>query len=90
MTNEAFEKLAEAIRSRVAAQGFMRLVDAELNIAASMRLAKTLNKLAVLVGACDGFVGNRMLSPYLREAEFLLEEGAAPYRSTQSTFGDTK
>jgi 3-hydroxyacyl-CoA dehydrogenase len=33
----------------------------------------------VLVGVCDGFVGNRMLSPYIREAVFLmLEEGALP------------
>ena len=47
-------------------------------IATVMQLAKRLGKVGVLVGVCDGFVGNRMLAPYLREAEFLLEEGALP------------
>lgn len=47
-------------------------------IATSMSLAKRLKKVGVLVGNCRGFVGNRMLGPYRREAEFLIEEGAAP------------
>jgi 3-hydroxyacyl-CoA dehydrogenase len=47
-------------------------------VATSMRLGKTLGKVPVLVGVCEGFVGNRMLFPYLRESEFLLEEGALP------------
>ena len=47
-------------------------------VATAMRLAGRLGKVGVLVGVCDGFVGNRMLAPYLREAEFLLEEGATP------------
>ncbi|MXY16551.1 MAG: 3-hydroxyacyl-CoA dehydrogenase [Acidobacteria bacterium] len=47
-------------------------------IATVMQLARRLGKVGVLVGVCDGFVGNRMLAPYLREAEFLLEEGALP------------
>jgi 3-hydroxyacyl-CoA dehydrogenase len=47
-------------------------------IASSMALAKKLNKVGVLVGNCRGFVGNRMLHCYLREAQFLVEEGAAP------------
>jgi len=47
-------------------------------IATSMALAKTLRKTGVLVGVCDGFVGNRMLAAYLREAYFVLEEGALP------------
>ncbi len=47
-------------------------------IATCMALAKTIRKVGVLVGVCDGFVGNRMLAPYLREAGFLLEEGALP------------
>jgi len=46
------------------------------NIATSMGLAKRLGKVGVLVGNCFGFVGNRMFVPYMREAEFLLEEGA--------------
>lgn len=47
-------------------------------IAAVFRLARQMGKLPVLVGVCDGFVGNRMVSPYAREAHFLLEEGASP------------
>ena len=47
-------------------------------IATSMALAKTLRKTGVLVGVCEGFVGNRMLLAYLRESYFLLEEGALP------------
>lgn len=47
-------------------------------IATVMDLSKKLKKIGVLVGVCDGFVGNRMLGPYLREAGFLLEEGALP------------
>jgi 3-hydroxyacyl-CoA dehydrogenase len=47
-------------------------------IATTMELARRIRKVGVLVGNCDGFVGNRMLAPYLREAEFLVEEGALP------------
>jgi 3-hydroxyacyl-CoA dehydrogenase len=47
-------------------------------IATSMALAKKIKKVGVLVGNCDGFVANRMLYGYLREATFLLEEGALP------------
>jgi 3-hydroxyacyl-CoA dehydrogenase len=47
-------------------------------IATCMQLAKKIKKVAVLVGVCDGFVGNRMVGEYLREAGFLLEEGATP------------
>jgi 3-hydroxyacyl-CoA dehydrogenase len=47
-------------------------------IATCMNLAKTLKKVGVLVGNCRGFVGNRMIHCYLREAQFLVEEGALP------------
>lgn len=47
-------------------------------IATAMALAKKLKKVGVLVGNCWGFVGNRMMLPYMREAQFLLEEGATP------------
>jgi 3-hydroxyacyl-CoA dehydrogenase len=47
-------------------------------IATSMNLAKRLKKVGVLVGNCYGFVGNRMLHQYGREAQFLVEEGAKP------------
>jgi 3-hydroxyacyl-CoA dehydrogenase len=46
-------------------------------IATCMQLSKTLGKVGVLVGNCRGFVGNRMFGPYRREAQFLVEEGAA-------------
>src|SRR5947207_10263742 len=45
-------------------------------IATSMDLAKRLGKTGVLVGNCRAFVGNRMFDPYIREAQFLVEEGA--------------
>lgn len=47
-------------------------------IATSMGLAKKLNKIGVLAGNCRGFIGNRMVHCYGREAQFLVEEGAAP------------
>ncbi len=46
-------------------------------IATSMLLGKQLKKIAVLAGNCRGFIGNRMIHVYLREAQFLLEEGAS-------------
>src|SRR5271167_2828687 len=46
-------------------------------IATSMALAKKLNKIGVLAGNCRGFIGNRMIHSYGREAQFLVEEGAA-------------
>ncbi len=45
-------------------------------VATCMALSKRLGKVGVLVGNCRGFVGNRMIFQYSREAEFLLEEGA--------------
>jgi 3-hydroxyacyl-CoA dehydrogenase len=47
-------------------------------IVTSMNVVRQTGKLPVLVGVCDGFVGNRMVAQYAREAEFLLEEGATP------------
>jgi 3-hydroxyacyl-CoA dehydrogenase len=43
-----------------------------------MKLAKTIGKIPVLVGVCHGFVGNRMLKGYARQAQLLLLEGATP------------
>jgi 3-hydroxyacyl-CoA dehydrogenase len=47
-------------------------------IATAMALAKRLGKVGVLVGNCPGFVGNRMMFPYMYEAQFLVEDGATP------------
>jgi 3-hydroxyacyl-CoA dehydrogenase len=46
-------------------------------IASSLKLAKRLGKVGVVVGNCFGFVANRMLAYYMREAYLLLEEGAS-------------
>ncbi|MFQ5534132.1 MAG: 3-hydroxyacyl-CoA dehydrogenase NAD-binding domain-containing protein [Sphingomonadales bacterium] len=47
-------------------------------IATTMKLAKTLAKIPVLARVCYGFIGNRMLEGYGREAGLLLLEGATP------------
>jgi 3-hydroxyacyl-CoA dehydrogenase len=47
-------------------------------VATVLALAKKLGKVGVVVGNCWGFVGNRMMLPYMREAQFLVEEGATP------------
>jgi 3-hydroxyacyl-CoA dehydrogenase len=52
--------------------------DTDVIIGRTIGLAKQLKKIPVVSGNCDGFIGNRMLYPYRRQAEFLLEEGATP------------
>ncbi len=47
-------------------------------LATAMKLSKKIRKVGVVAGVCDGFIGNRMLHDYFREAGFLLEEGALP------------
>ena len=47
-------------------------------LATGLALAKRLRKVAVVAGVCDGFIGNRMLDAYVREAFRLVEEGASP------------
>ncbi|HZC15340.1 MAG TPA: 3-hydroxyacyl-CoA dehydrogenase NAD-binding domain-containing protein [Caulobacteraceae bacterium] len=44
-----------------------------------MKLARKIGKIAVLVGVCPGFVGNRILSARQREANTLIMEGAMPW-----------
>ena len=61
-------KLLEIVRGR----------DTSLEvIATSIKLAKQIAKVGVVVGNCFGFVANRMLAYYMREAYLLLEEGAS-------------
>lgn len=48
-------------------------------IATSMQLARKIGKVAVLVGVCQGFVGNRMLGQRQREANKLILDGAMPW-----------
>jgi 3-hydroxyacyl-CoA dehydrogenase len=47
-------------------------------LATAISLARKVGKIGVTVGVCDGFCANRMLYPYLRQADCLLEEGALP------------
>ncbi len=61
-------KLLEIVRGRATSKEV---------IATSLKLAKHLNKIGVVVGNCFGFVANRMLAYYMREAYMLLEEGAS-------------
>jgi 3-hydroxyacyl-CoA dehydrogenase len=43
-----------------------------------MGLSAKIGKTAVVAGVCDGFIGNRMVEQYVRQAGFLLDEGALP------------
>ena len=52
-------------------------------VATAMLLGRRMGKVSVAVGNCPGFVGNRMLKPYLEQANFLLEEGATPEQVDQ-------
>ena len=53
-------------------------------LATAMRLGARLGKAPVPVGVCDGFVGNRMLYAYRRQADRLLLEGALPEQVDQA------
>ena len=62
-------KLLEVVRGRHTAKEVLATV---------MKLGKTIRKTAVVSGVCDGFIGNRMIEQYSRQAGFLLEEGCTP------------
>jgi 3-hydroxyacyl-CoA dehydrogenase len=62
-------RLCEIVRGKTASKQV---------VATALALAKKLGKVGVVVGNCRGFVGNRMMFPYMREAQFLVEEGATP------------
>lgn len=47
-------------------------------LATCFSLAKKIKKTAIIAGVCDGFIGNRMLEQYTKQAAFLLEEGCTP------------
>ena len=47
-------------------------------LATALALGKLLKKVSVVSGVCDGFIGNRMLEHYGKQANYLLEEGASP------------
>jgi 3-hydroxyacyl-CoA dehydrogenase len=62
-------KLLEVVRGEKTAKDVLATV---------MAVAKKIRKTAVVSGVCDGFIGNRMIEQYSRQAGFLLEEGATP------------
>ncbi|KDB06738.1 3-hydroxybutyryl-CoA epimerase [Burkholderia sp. lig30] len=62
-------KLLEVVRGDATAKDVLATV---------MATAKKIRKTAVASGVCDGFIGNRMIEQYIRQAFFMLEEGALP------------
>ena len=56
-------------------------------LATVLKLAKTINKAGAVAGVCHGFIGNRMLTGYGREANLLLLEGAAPEQVDKALYG---
>ena len=62
-------RLLEVVRGRETAKDV---------VATAMKIAKSIRKVGVLSGVCYGFIGNRMLEGYGREAGLLLLEGATP------------
>jgi 3-hydroxyacyl-CoA dehydrogenase len=47
-------------------------------LATAMKLARKVKKVGIVSGVCDGFIGNRMMEEYVRQAFFLVDEGASP------------
>ncbi|HEY9442623.1 MAG TPA: 3-hydroxyacyl-CoA dehydrogenase NAD-binding domain-containing protein [Gemmatimonadales bacterium] len=68
-------RLLEVVRGRATAPEVL---------ATALALARTLRKVAVVSGVCDGFIGNRMLDAYVRQAWWLVEEGAMPWQVDQA------
>ena len=62
-------KLLEVVRGAKTAKDVLATV---------MAIAKKIKKTAVVSGVCDGFICNRMIEQYSRQAGFLIEEGATP------------
>jgi 3-hydroxyacyl-CoA dehydrogenase len=62
-------RLTEVVRGAATSQDTLATVIA---------FARRAGKLPVVVGNCRGFVGNRLMFPYMYEAQFLVEEGATP------------
>jgi 3-hydroxyacyl-CoA dehydrogenase len=62
-------KLLEIVRGKATAKDVL---------ATTLALSKKIKKTGVVSGVCDGFIGNRMIEQYSRQAGFLIEEGALP------------
>jgi 3-hydroxyacyl-CoA dehydrogenase len=68
-------KLLEIVRGKATAKDVL---------ATTLALSKKLKKTGVVSGVCDGFIGNRMVEQYVRQAGFLLDEGALPAQVDQA------
>jgi 3-hydroxyacyl-CoA dehydrogenase len=62
-------KLLEVVRGKATAPDVL---------ATMMQVSKRIGKIAVVAGVCDGFIGNRLVEQYIRQAMFLVEDGASP------------
>lgn len=62
-------KLLEIVRGKKTAKDVLATV---------LAISKKIKKTGVVSGVCDGFIGNRMIEQYSRQAGFLLEEGCTP------------
>jgi 3-hydroxyacyl-CoA dehydrogenase len=62
-------KLLEVVRGKATAKDVLATV---------MAIGKKIRKTAVVSGVCDGFIGNRMIEQYSRQAGYLLDEGCTP------------
>ncbi len=62
-------KLLEVVRGKETAKDVLATV---------MAIGKKIKKTSVVSGVCDGFIGNRMIEQYSRQAGFLLDEGCTP------------
>ncbi|MNJ21632.1 Fatty acid oxidation complex subunit alpha [compost metagenome] len=67
-------RLLEVVRGKLTAPDVLATV---------LKLGKTIGKIPVVSGVCFGFIGNRMLEPYSREAHRMVLEGAAPAQIDQ-------
>jgi 3-hydroxyacyl-CoA dehydrogenase len=68
-------KLVEVIRGELTDTSVLEV---------SLSLIRKMKKVAVIAGVCDGFIGNRIVSQYVRQAMLLLEEGALPWAVDQA------
>lgn len=74
-------KLLEVVRGEATGKDVLATV---------MKLGKTLKKVSVVSGVCDGFIGNRMIAQVGRQTTLLIEGGASPQQvdATMEAFGN--
>jgi 3-hydroxyacyl-CoA dehydrogenase len=48
-------------------------------IATGFAVGRKLGKVGVLAGVCDGFIGNRILAHFRKQADYIVEDGAMPW-----------